>query len=201
MSKNPTIKEATGYLGNWLQFWRGQLGYAKSERTVRESTYKPRKTAGNVRKLKKSRATAQPSRPLVEINRPVSSYTPFEKDTTKPIRTPQEIRSENKKDGKTRKEIKQLVEPEVVYEGIPKDYIESPQERISKIEKKKAKAKLRLFQPQRVSSKRKQLLYLNVGTEKIRLLTKALKHGYERPKWARSFHTHFHLKGNQLMFE
>ena len=194
MPQNKTLEQAKSYWTSWLGFWRGQFGTTP-------------KTAPRVNLARLKRQRRVQSRAMVRNPPPVI----IQQTTNIPKNDPKEsanaplsksnIKLKNLQDVKSTKQFKKLVEPEVVYKGIPKSLVETPAERISKIEKKQAIRKLRLFQPQRVSKPRRQLLWINPGSEKIAQLKLAIKNGGLVPKWAKRLESYFSLAGKTLLFE
>ena len=89
---------------------------------------------------------------------------------------------------------------------IPKkslnDFIETPQERTSRV-RKQLRREIRKEKKQTMSAERRHFLFINPGSEKIKLLRYALKNNSPLPKFCEqgSFARGFALKGTRVTFE
>ena len=180
-------------LGNiwqgWLQIWR-DVGFTGTPTPPKET-----------KNIELSRQSWKP------INKRLLTVTPVKSVYVKSVKS---VKNENKKkkNAKYSEKLTEKVEPEEVWPNnnevpqLSEADLETPKERVRRIEAKKKKEKLRLFQSPDVSGKRRQLLYLNPGTEKVHLLKIALKRGTELPKFALKVgKEHFELIGNKVYFE
>ena len=75
---------------------------------------------------------------------------------------------------------------------VHEEYIETPEERLQRVDRKKTKVS-------HMSGKRKQLLWLNPGTEKLQQAIWALKNNGQLPDWA--VHFNLTLHNNTIYFE
>ena len=82
--------------------------------------------------------------------------------------------------------------------------IEEPQERVERVLSEPVKKKLRKnrrFYETDFSKKRKHLLFMNPGSQKIKEAHSALASNSELPVWAQPFREHLRLEKGRLMFE
>ena len=79
------------------------------------------------------------------------------------------------------------------------DYIESPADRTYRLEQQLKKVPRR----ETMSRERKHFLFINPGSEKLNLLSFALRRGTALPTWCQqgTFATKFELRNNKLYFE
>ena len=91
-------------------------------------------------------------------------------------------------------EYTQKIEPVKQYE-IDSEYIETPEDRLNRIRKTKP------TKVQTMSGKRRELLFINPGTEKIKQAEWALKNNGNLPDWATRFTEQLKIFDNKLYFE
>ena len=105
--------------------------------------------------------------------------------------------------------IKQEAPPEPWEKRVNEDTgfnvkIEEPQERVERMLSEPVKKKLRKnrrFYETDFSKKRKHLLFMNPGSQKIKEAHSALASNSELPVWAQPFREHLRLEKGRLMFE
>lgn len=91
-------------------------------------------------------------------------------------------------------EYTQKIEPVKQY-NIDSEYIETPTERLDRIRRTKP------TKIQTMSGKRRELLFINPGTERIKQATWALKNNGVLPDWATRFTKQLKIFDNKLYFE
>jgi hypothetical protein len=74
-------------------------------------------------------------------------------------------------------------------------------EQITKAEVHKKKSRRHPLEPEAVSRKRKHLLFMNPGTQKILECVRAVNANESLPLWAQPFRTHLSVEGNTLYFD
>mgnify|MGYP000025544517 CR=1 FL=1 len=93
-----------------------------------------------------------------------------------------------------------LVEEEPDYDSDEKR-AEVRVDKITKAHVKKEKTRRHPLEPEAVSRKRKHLLFMNPGTQKILECVKAANAGETLPVWAQPFRKHLSVEGNTLYFD
>ena len=79
--------------------------------------------------------------------------------------------------------------------ALKDDYVETPTERLERIRR------VRKPKNHSMTGKRRQLLFLNPGTEKIQQCISAIKNGDIPPNWASNFTEELTLRNGTLYFE
>ena len=98
-----------------------------------------------------------------------------------------------------------LKEEELDYDSDEKQATVSPEGRVEAITKatdgKKPPVRRHPLEPEAVSRKRKHLLFMNPGTQKILDCVRAVNAGETLPVWAQPFRKHLSVDGNTLYFD
>ena len=84
------------------------------------------------------------------------------------------------------------------------EQIDTPQERVERVVTEPVKKKIRKnrnFYDTALGKRRKHLLFMNPGTDKINEATRALVSGSALPVWATPFEAHLSIKKGALMFD
>ena len=170
----------------WTDFWRETLTLGRGQ--TYEKTPRRAVKQLTLRKVNLKRDVAKKTRP-----RP--KYIETEWDTEpRPEPEPEDVTDE----------YSTRVNPPKQF-ALPKETIETPQERTERIQKKQEmnvkRKKLRLSTAETVSKKGKHLLFTNPGTDKINELHKAMKLNLELPKWAVFFENQLTFDSKNVYFE
>ena len=117
-----------------------------------------------------------------------------------PRRTKAQIKEErNKIDEKEPIPENWKVEPELPFQ-IEDELLETPKERKKRVEKKSARLSRMTDRPH-LSSLRRQLLFMNPGTQKLTEALVAFQKGLELPSWTKNFMKDLTFSNNELFFE
>ena len=89
---------------------------------------------------------------------------------------------------------------------LDKEFLETPPERVSRVEKEQKKKPLRKkvaawLQAPLITRPRRHLLFLNVGTQKVRELHQSFLQGGALPGWAVPFEQHLQFDENWVYFQ
>ena len=89
---------------------------------------------------------------------------------------------------------------------LKEEFLETPPERVSRVEKEQKKKPLRKkvaawLQAPPITRPRRHLLFLNVGTQKVRELHQSFLQGGALPKWAEPFEAHLQFDDNWVYFQ
>jgi len=172
MTTNPLTTLWTG----WTDFWGEAFNIKKRPQFLSKKAQKWSKKAQKQSKTRSVRL----KRDIKKLRRPSPKTIDTEWDT------------EPREDTEEVKEVyKKRVAPPKVFD-LPESALELPQDRAERIKKRVEKKqkrvdKLRLSDLVPVSKKRKHMLFVNPGDEKLSLLHKALQLDLDPPKWSWPF--------------
>ena len=120
-----------------------------------------------------------------------------------PRRTKRAIKEEREKLEEKQAEVppdEWQVDPQQPFK-IREEFLETPKERTKRIEKKRSAKLTRLMDRPHLSFLRRQLLFMNPGTQKLREAHQAFRKGLEMPKWTKMFLKVLTFTEDELFFE
>ena len=134
--------------------------------------------------------TVFPKMPTMKVKKLKQSKKLKSKLTEEP-----EIVKHTSKEPDILEEYTTRVDPPVNFD-IPEQLIETPQDRLDRLDRVSKKKKVRFM-----SGKRQQLLFLNPGSQRIKECLYALQNNGVLPDWAQKFPEQLSVKNNTLFFE
>ena len=119
-----------------------------------------------------------------------------------PRRTKRAFKEEREKLEEKQSEVpeKWQVDPQRPFK-IQEELLETPKERKRRVEKKRSLKLTRMMDRPRLSFLRRQLLFMNVGTQKQKEAHQAFLKGLEMPKWTKMFMKVLTFTEDELFFE